>query len=795
MATSGLIDVNLLGYYNSKLQNGFTTNELEANRAKIKIAEVTESLTAASASFSNIGLSRLTVTGKAIVQNLDVNNKIASDSIQTSTLNSNYISANNSVTTPLLEATSISASQISAGDKIQAPIGEFETLKVDNIEADSLGTEYLKADGANITEAMIKRLFVDTGIFEEAIIKDGYVTGYLDAVHIRADSIVANKISLLGPDGLYYALNTEGATEGQTLENALDGSHIIAESITASKIRVSDLVAFGATIGGWTIDDTALRSRLKQAYDDAIPGVYFGSGLTKVEDYLTDENGNRLTDEDGNDLYLLKTKQIVKYLSDGNGNYITDENGNLLGVYVDDESAYTFGFLCDDTDSSPSRLLLSSEGIDIRTPNFVVNRDTGAVFVNGSITIAETGEQLTDALDDAEKVATNYMSFESNYGLMIADMTSGIILPSAVTSTDDFKNVLIDSDSVDIRIGTNVLASFGGTTTIGRSNTIGDKYIKMSPYELGIYKKISDGESADFKIISTEHDTGGYGSGYAEYESDSISLVTIYLGVNVGYNNIEITVTHPNGTSTVTINQNLNTVTSGTTRLSFTPDTGSICEFVWDIDRTEDYYAVKIYIEKGTDSAIVSGSEFDYDYHHSGGYGTALYFGGNSLNARLSVPSWTDGIWTNGRVLNASYGAGETFIYSSTGSLTDYWITYGYITNSKKRIQFSVTLPHNVLYRNPVTVRGLVLAIRCQNTSGAGCYVGISSPSANGEKYAPGISGITVTAGTATYSLMNTITFNIENTSTFTADSGTLPNNVPLAIRIVKMAIVFEDDT
>lgn len=60
-------------------------------------------------------------------------------------------------------------------------------------------------------------------------------------------------------------------------------------------------------------------------------------------------------------------------------------------------------------------------------------------------------EDFTDTIE-ASKTATNYMNF-SGSGLVIGDMTASSL----------GKNVLIDSDSVDIRNGTTTLASFGAT--------------------------------------------------------------------------------------------------------------------------------------------------------------------------------------------------------------------------------------------------------------------------------------------------------------------------------------------
>lgn len=65
----------------------------------------------------------------------------------------------------------------------------------------------------------------------------------------------------------------------------------------------------------------------------------------------------------------------------------------------------------------------------------------------------ETATEWTSAPEDASiagKTATNYLSFSSG-GLIIGDMTASTL----------GKNVLIDSDSVDIRNGSTTLASFG----------------------------------------------------------------------------------------------------------------------------------------------------------------------------------------------------------------------------------------------------------------------------------------------------------------------------------------------
>lgn len=64
--------------------------------------------------------------------------------------------------------------------------------------------------------------------------------------------------------------------------------------------------------------------------------------------------------------------------------------------------------------------------------------------------IEQTATDLTVQIESASKTATNYLEFSSS-GLVIGDLTTDTL----------GKNVLIDSDSVDIRNGTTTLASFG----------------------------------------------------------------------------------------------------------------------------------------------------------------------------------------------------------------------------------------------------------------------------------------------------------------------------------------------
>lgn len=163
----------------------------------------------------------------------------------------------------------------------KADIEELETKKLDT---ETANITYANIDFSNIGEAAIEKLFTDSGIIKDLIMSDGKVTGELVGVTIKGDliegnTIKADKLVILGSDGLYYKLNVDAlgettASSDEKYQNGLDGSVIIAESITAEKISVDDLVAFDATIGGFHITDHALYSNVKNTISNTTQGIF-----------------------------------------------------------------------------------------------------------------------------------------------------------------------------------------------------------------------------------------------------------------------------------------------------------------------------------------------------------------------------------------------------------------------------------------------------------------------------------------------------------------------------------------
>lgn len=188
---------------------------------------------------------------------------------------------------------------------MKATIRDLDTKKLSAEQAD---LKYANIDFSNIGEAAIEKVFADSGIIKDLVVSGGKITGELVGVTIKGDliegnTIKADKLVVKGSDGIYYKLNFEGGTFSEGEEVPTDGLHgsiIVANSITAEKIRVDDLVAFGATIGGFHITNNSLYSGVKDTVNNTTRGIYL-------------DNGGQIAFGDSN--------SYIKYYQDQNGDY------------------------------------------------------------------------------------------------------------------------------------------------------------------------------------------------------------------------------------------------------------------------------------------------------------------------------------------------------------------------------------------------------------------------------------------------------------------------------------------
>ena len=96
---------------------------------------------------------------------------------------------------------------------------------IDESKTKHLDAEYATIDFANINMAAVTKLFTESGIIQDLIVKEGKITGELVGVTIKGDliegnTIAAEKLVVKGSDGLYYKLNIDGLNNISTNQSS-----------------------------------------------------------------------------------------------------------------------------------------------------------------------------------------------------------------------------------------------------------------------------------------------------------------------------------------------------------------------------------------------------------------------------------------------------------------------------------------------------------------------------------------------------------------------------------------------
>ena len=333
------------------------TEELEATNAKI------ETLEGKVAKIDKIETDIIDVSGKVTANEAEIDTlradiadfkDVTADRVDAvegefNTLKSDYATFESTVTT-----------------KLEAAEADIKDLDAEKLDAETAKVTYATIDFANINEAAVEKLFSDSGIIKDLIMSDGKVTGELVGVTIKGDiiegnTVKADKLVILGEDGLYYKLNIDAlgeaaASSDEKYQNGLDGSAILAESITAEKIAVDDLVAFGATIGGFHINEDAIYSGVKNSMTNATPGIHLSDdGQVNIGDqnnffkYYIDENGQYKLEIQADTLrfgssnttieeYIENAKEPISLVTDKDTELVIDDGVKIIEFSVDGKS-------------------------------------------------------------------------------------------------------------------------------------------------------------------------------------------------------------------------------------------------------------------------------------------------------------------------------------------------------------------------------------------------------------------------------------------------------------------------
>ena len=100
--------------------------------------------------------------------------------------------------------------------------------------------------------------------------------------------------------------------------------------------------------------------------------------------------------------------------------------------------------------------------------------DSATTTGEQGISDAATAQSAVDTLETQLVLTSDGVKLLNNSNVAVANFGTTLVLG---TTGSNEENVLIDSDSVDVRSGTDVLSSFGSTTTIGSTST---EHLKLS---------------------------------------------------------------------------------------------------------------------------------------------------------------------------------------------------------------------------------------------------------------------------------------------------------------------------
>lgn len=279
--------------------------------------------------------------------NIEISDKLTATEADIKDLEADNVTINEKLTANNASIKELEVDNVSIHEKLTANDATIEELQTGKLDAKLADIKYAQIDFANIGKAALEQFFAKSGLIENVVVGDQQITGTLVGVTILGDSIkggtvIADKLVIKGEDGLYYKLNTDGNTveKEQTDYNSLDGGVIRAKSITATKIAVDDLVAFGATIGGWHIVDGGLYSGTKESMSNISRGTYLGSdGQINIGDsdnfimfYVDNKGESHLVISA--DKFTLGKQNIENVISDikQDVNNVRDEITTLLRI-------------------------------------------------------------------------------------------------------------------------------------------------------------------------------------------------------------------------------------------------------------------------------------------------------------------------------------------------------------------------------------------------------------------------------------------------------------------------------
>lgn len=436
---------------NTVITGRLTASESEIGEMKADYLEVDEELKAHNAAIESLETDKLDAQAASITY-------ATIEELKTTNLNVHNLSGD------YAEFESTTTERLDAID-----------VKIKDLNVENLDSTYANIDFSNITEAAIEKIFADSGIINDLVVENGKITGKLVGVTINGDliegnTVKADKLVVLGSDGLYYKLNVDAlgettASSDEKYQNGLDGSVIIAKSITADRVDVSDLVAFDATIGGFKITENSIHSGVKDSIDNTTSGLY-----------LDDEGQMNLGDASNFLKYYVEDGEYKLEISASNIKIGTTDVETKMSLTSDDaekaiETADTNSARLQSLESTVS-VLSSIISALVTGPNgetLMSQTDSGWVFnfasevnssidsINNNIVDLEESTGLTqEQINLLQKADIDLAAYQEYIRFGTNDDGEPYIL---LGETDSLYKVKITNKSIDFIDGSEILAA------------------------------------------------------------------------------------------------------------------------------------------------------------------------------------------------------------------------------------------------------------------------------------------------------------------------------------------------
>lgn len=445
----------------------------------------------------------------------------------------------------------IIASKISVDD---LKAGEIDVAKlfsnqaeIINLLAGNIGSELIQAihlttdnvviDEAVIDELIVSKISVDDILANNIDTREIYIVSSDDGsgINIKDQTMQfvdsdGNVRIQIGQDAtgefsfvLTGANGTQLLTESGLQAGAIANNFIKNEMVddNAIKSRNIDWASSGATVDEngnpvWDIASLTMNNemfevsfnKLTESVNDNAKNIEsLGTDITTIQGQIS----SRIWDSDITNAINEYDNTEIKTIRDQYS--VINQELEQITLTVGDVQT-SIGELNNELASAVSKITINEGAIS----SVVSKADENSSSI---LSLQQTAQDLIVTIKDAEKTATNYLKFD-NGGLIIGNLTVDTL----------YRNVFIDTDSVDIRNGTVVLASFtedslsvGNKTSTSRLDMGGGFVLKaFEDNSSRIVRLAGEGIAPGFELESLFIDLINYADTPAENEHGLIKI-------------------------------------------------------------------------------------------------------------------------------------------------------------------------------------------------------------------------------------------------------------------------------